>query len=362
MQILMLVPHEGVRGPIRRIVGLLADELRGLGCEVSTADWGRHADDEGLAAKLTDRWRDVLRLRGVITRTRPDCVLVQTSHDWRSVVRDLALVGMLRTQPAPLVLQMHGTLADRLVAPGNALLKRATSLLLTAVEGVLLLSTEERDAFEAFQPSARFEVVSNPFAAPPRASYGDERVRPLGRGDTAVLLFAGRLLPEKGVLDLVEALALLGDHRRARLAVAGAGPAEERVAAAARARGLSDRVELVGHLATAALLQAYADADVFVFPTYHAEGFPTVIAEAMSAGLPIVTTRTRGIPDHLEDGVNAVFVPPRDPAALAATIDALLADLPLRERMARANRAAVKRFAPDRVAREYLTALERVLV
>jgi glycosyltransferase involved in cell wall biosynthesis len=74
-----------------------------------------------------------------------------------------------------------------------------------------------------------------------------------------------------------------------------------------------------------------------------------------------VTTRTRGIADHLRDGENAIFVPPREPQVLAAALEKVVRDEVLRERMGRANKRKVKEFAPDRVAGEYLAALRTIV-
>jgi glycosyltransferase involved in cell wall biosynthesis len=358
MRILMLSPHRGVGGPIPRIVDLLVASLRELGCDVSTAPWGRHADDESRPAKLLNRPRDVLRLRRQAAALRPDCIVVQTSHDWASVMRDLALTIALDDTSSAIVLQMHGSWADRLIAPGNTLLQQATSQLLRRVAGVLVLSSEELRQFEEFHPTGRFDVVDNPFDS---GVGHPASAREIGPEDEASLLFAGRLLPEKGAVDAVEAVSLLNGRRPTRLVLAGSGPAEQEIVRAAARGGISERVDLRGHLPRSALEDAYRAADVFVFPTYHPEGFPTVIAEAMSAGLPIVTTRTRGIGDHLEEGANALFIPPHEPAAVAASVDELLRDRGLRERMGRANRSAVERFAPDRVARIYVDALSKIL-
>ena len=56
------------------------------------------------------------------------------------------------------------------------------------------------------------------------------------------------------------------------------------------------------------LAAAYQSSDLFVLPTYWFEGFPTAITEAMDRETPIITTRTRGIGDHLDAGVNALFI------------------------------------------------------
>jgi glycosyltransferase involved in cell wall biosynthesis len=95
-------------------------------------------------------------------------------------------------------------------------------------------------------------------------------------------------------------------------------------------------------------------------PTSLPEGFPTAILEAMSAGLPLVTTASRGPADHLVDGQNALFVPAHDPPALARALIRLLRDDRLRREMGDANREKVREFDPDVVAVEYRTALERI--
>jgi glycosyltransferase involved in cell wall biosynthesis len=221
-----------------------------------------------------------------------------------------------------------------------------------------VLSSEELASFRPLASHTRLEVVSNPFV-PLAGTQNAERARPAT--SSGRLLFVARLLPAKGVFDVLDALSLLLGRRKAHLVIAGAGPAEPELERRVAARNLESAVTLAGHLPPASLARKYAEADVFVLPTYHpVEGFPTVIAEAMGAGLPIVTTRMRGITDHLADEVNALFVPARDPEAIAVAVEKLLADDGLRERMREANLQAVKAFAPDRVARAYLEALRRV--
>src|SRR5690242_3518475 len=112
MRILMLVPHAGVRSPMGRIAELLVAGLSDLGCEVETAPWGRHTDDEGVGSKLIGRFRDARRIRRRLAASKPDCIVVQTSHDWRALTRDLVLVWMIRRHVQTVVLQWHGSRAD----------------------------------------------------------------------------------------------------------------------------------------------------------------------------------------------------------------------------------------------------------
>jgi glycosyltransferase involved in cell wall biosynthesis len=359
MRILMLVPFPGVRGPVSKHTPLLVDALRSLGCEVVTEPWGRHRDDESLAAKLTGRAGDIVRVRRRLAHEPFDVMVVKTSHEWPSLIRDIPLLAATRKLVPSIVLQFHGGRSDRLITRGEQGFKLATAGLLRLSDGVLVLSSEEQRESHQFWPLGRFHVVANPFDL----SVWDEAeiTTHSERDGPPTLLFASRLIAEKGIFDTLSAFSLLRERTRCRLLIAGTGPEEERIIERRRELGLAEDVVLAGHLSGDELERAYRAADVFVFPTYWFEGFPTVITEAMAAGLPIVTTRTRGIGDHLQEGVNALFVPPRAPAALAEALERLLSDVELRERMSLANREKVKEFAPNRVAGRYLKVLEEIV-
>jgi glycosyltransferase involved in cell wall biosynthesis len=89
-----------------------------------------------------------------------------------------------------------------------------------------------------------------------------------------------------------------------------------------------------------AKLQAFRDADLFCLPShYFAESFGVVLIEAMSFGLPIVTTSWRGIPDVVGGSGGAIIVEPRMPHLVAEGLQALIRDSGLREIMGRRNRA-----------------------
>jgi glycosyltransferase involved in cell wall biosynthesis len=94
------------------------------------------------------------------------------------------------------------------------------------------------------------------------------------------------------------------------------------------AAGLQDSVRLVRPRAE--LAEAYVDADLFALSSRW-EGFPYVLLEAMSFGLPVVSTAVDGIPEAVVDGVTGALVPPENPPALARALNGLLSD-PARRR------------------------------
>lgn len=361
MRILMLSAPLEIQGPLPKLTPLLMDALRDLGCEVTYESWGRHTDSESLLAKAVGRLGDLFRTRSTLWHQRFDVMVIHTSHEWPALLRDVPLLlSTGRTRPVT-VLQFHGSRPDLLLGKGRLLYKFLSGRLIDMCDAVLLLSSEERQHWERLYPARRFYLVSNPFVAELQAWIPPaSNLWPVAE-DIPVLLFVGRLIREKGIFDLLDAMVLLAERTRCHLLVAGDGVQAQLVRDRVEELGLAERVTIAGYLKGEDLAAAYACATVFVLPTYWPEGFPTVISEAMSMGLPIVTTYIRGVIDHLQEGVNALFVPPRDPVQLAETLLRLLADAGLRRQMSQANQEKVKEFAPQVVGKHYFGVLEEVV-
>ncbi|MBA3567130.1 MAG: glycosyltransferase family 4 protein, partial [Actinobacteria bacterium] len=335
---------------------LLVDALRRLGCEVEQLPWGRRVEGERLPAKVLGRARDVAFARRAVVRGGFPVVVVKTAHDWLTLTRDLALVCLLPRSKV-VVLQFHGSQSTRLIAPGSRAFKRVTAALLARADGVLVLSREERAEWQAFNPGSQVSVVRNPRPALSEGTVAERR--PVDGRKT--ILCVARLMTTKGVFELVRALPLVQEAVSCRLVLAGDGPEDARLRELVTDLGVADSVELPGYVEGAELVGLYRSADVFALPTSHNEGFPTVILEAMETGLPIVTTPLRGPADHLVEGTHALFVPPHDPQALAVGLARILTDTDLSRRLGDANRKKVREFDADRVAEEYLAALEAIV-
>lgn len=359
LRVLMLTAYPAIGGPLPKLAPLVAEGLRRCGCDMEIEGWSAHtAGRERLAVKVVGRTIDLARVHHRIRAWKPEVIYVATAHNWPGLLRDLPLVLTVRHGRPPLVLHLHGSECDRLGRPGQLLFSALSRLLVRRASSVMLLSTEELRAWRRTCPKTDFNVVVNPFIAPQvdhqlSLDHGDSR--------SPTLLTIARLIAEKGVFDLLDALAIL--HRRipCRLIMAGTGPAREDLVRRVAALDLGDAVELCGYVSGRQLEEVYRRADLFVLPTYFAEGFPLSIMEAMGHGLPVVTTRIRGSADQLAPGEHVLFVPARDPQALAAAIEALLADDALRAHMSRANVARVAEFAPERVIPRYAEILRSVV-
>ena len=149
------------------------------------------------------------------------------------------------------------------------------------------------------------------------------------------LLFVtvANLRPEKGYDVLLEASKWMAEcDLRIRIAAVGRGPLREELQALHVKLGLGDRFQFLGQRDD--VLQLLAGADAFVLASRH-EGLPVALMEATSVGLPVVASRVGGIPQVLEDEVDALLVTPGDPALLARTMMRLASDPELRERLGR---------------------------
>ena len=357
MRIFMLVQQAGPPGPVPKLTMHLVAALRSRGCTVMTHPWGRRRLAESLIEKVIQRIRDVLSVHRASKGQTFDIAIVETSHDWRTVLRDIAVVLVIRRRCRPVVLQLHGSRASSLVERGHRGFKLATASLLSLVDGVLVLSTEERRQWQAFRCRPPVFTVKNPYVR--TLSLNSREAANTGAPDRA--LFVGRLIEQKGIFDLIDALPLVLKKTLCHLVVVGEGDQASELRDRIRRLALEDHVTLTGYLSGRELSDAYRGATIFVFPTNWDEGFPTVLAEAMDAGLPIVTTRTRGAVDHLDAGENALFVEPGDVRGLAGAMTTLLLDGTLRARLGSANRERVRIFDPGVVAAEYLDVLASVV-
>ncbi len=173
-------------------------------------------------------------------------------------------------------------------------------------------------------------------------------------GTAPVVLALGRLHPFKGIEVLVEAMRAARPD--ARLLIAGPslaskafGDHAQTLLARARELGIESRVRWLGAVLPARALHLLRAADVLVVPSL-LESLNKVCVEAAAVGTPFIVTSTTGVAEWVPPRGVGVVVPPRDPATLAASIDAMLGGAWAIDEVAR--REFVTRFAADRVAAE----------
>lgn len=181
-------------------------------------------------------------------------------------------------------------------------------------------------------------------------------------GDMAVVCFTARLLRDKGVCEFIDAARLLRQKGvNARFVVVGDADLGNPTSVSAtdieqwRREGV---VQVLGYQKDVATL--FSNVSLVVLPSYR-EGLPKVLVEAAAAGRAVVTTDVPGCRDAIEPGVTGVLVPVKNVELLAAAIEELVANAPLREAMGKAGRELAEReFGIERVVDRHLEIYAKV--
>jgi glycosyltransferase involved in cell wall biosynthesis len=178
---------------------------------------------------------------------------------------------------------------------------------------------------------------------------------PLRASSHPAFLAAGRLVRGKGLYTLLRSFARVRQEiSGARLLIAGKGPQHRFLDGVARRMGCNGSVEFLGHVSQRDMPDLLAGVDIVVLPSHLGEGLPRVVLEAMTAGRPVIASRTGGVSDLLDDS-SGVLVTPGDEAELAAAMLRLARSPGLQHRLARAARRRVAPFRPAALRRELLS-------
>jgi len=216
----------------------------------------------------------------------------------------------------------------------------ATRLPWAAADAVVAVSeyvaTRQRTAGAV--PGARIHLVPNPVTIPDTGRAGSEVRLALGLAPgRRMVAAAGRLTPEKGFHDLLEAADALPPD--VDVVLIGDGPERARLELLRTRLRTGARVRLTGERPDAA--ECVAAADVCVVPSRWEEAFCLAAAEPLARGRPLVATRVGAIPELVRDGVTGLLVAPASPTALGAAIVRLLESPELATALGEAGRAHI---------------------
>jgi glycosyltransferase involved in cell wall biosynthesis len=204
----------------------------------------------------------------------------------------------------------------------NRFVIKNSDLIITQTEKI---KKEVREKY----PDAKIEVVPNGVDAAKERATGDK------------IVFLGNLHKKKGLEYLIQAM----DKIDAELLIVGDGPDMDKLQQLARGK----RVSFAGKVKPAEVRTFLKRGKVFVLPSLYGEGMPNVILEAMSVGLPVVSTRISGIPDMVKEGKTGFLVEPCDPDSLADAVNKILKNGGLRKKMSANAVKEIKKYSWDNV-------------
>ena len=168
---------------------------------------------------------------------------------------------------------------------------------------------------------------------------------------TANFLLAARLTTEKGILVAIEAMNHLTDLPGIRLTIAGRGPIEDAVRAAA---ARDPRIQFVGYISGEEKDRHFRAADALLIPSLWYENAPVIIVEAAAYGIGVVGSKIGAIPEFIRDGETGLLFEAGNSAGLASALRRIMAEPSLRQRFADNAGSVMGRFTIDGMVNHYL--------
>lgn len=285
--------------------------------------------------KIRDFLKVLKNVYKTVRKEKPQLVYVTPVSTGMAFYRDFVLMQMLKMLGCNVVAHFHnkGVSARQDHRLDNWLYRQYFKNI-----NVILLAGNLFDDIKKYVKSSQVFVCPN--------GIKDEHPGnvPTRNNPIPQLLFLSNLLTEKGVVDLLDACKILNDNGvKFECTYVGAETSEitgDGFNGKVDERGLKGIVEYIGKRYGKEKEACYANSDIFVFPTYyHNECFPLVLLEAMSYGLPCVSTDEGAICEIIDDGKTGYVVEKNNPQQLADKLEVLINDAALRKTMGDAGKA-----------------------
>ena len=337
------------------------DALRSLGHQITTIDYvfGDKDRPTPFHQRVSRVLRTAFRLRRTAADDDFDIIHLNSAFDLKTVLRDSVTLFFLKRGKAKVFVKLHGSTADEMIG-ANIFIRFLIGIIRKRVDGFGYLSAAERDAFgELGFDTENFYRVRNTFVLAKEAL--NEQRQQKDAADIFELIFVSRFVAAKGLVETIEACNELRSRGvRFRLTCVGDGESLQAAKDAVGRLAMGRVVTFTGYIPEAEVTAKLLNADIFVFPTSHAEGFPIVLFKAVSLGLPIVTTKIRAAADYLSEPENCLFCE-KKPESIADRIQQLIENKALREEMSAANIDYGKTLTPDVIAKEFVEIYETIL-
>lgn len=370
-----------VVGGLARHVGELSRALVAQGIEVSVITTGEgtpsiKTEDGVLVARWPKRGPaggdflldtmtmnfSLLEAAMTVERTvgRPDLI---HGHDWLVAPASWTLK---HSWHRPLLTTIHATEVGRNKGLHNDLQRRISDLeWALGFEGwrVILCSqamVEEVHNFFGI-PKDKLVMIPNGINFPPQGNVDTAIRDKFAAPAEKIILYVGRLVPEKGVGVLIESMPqVLAQHPEAKLIIVGSGYATDDLKRRAEELALGPKVYFTGFISDQERDGLYRAASVAVFPSLY-EPFGIVALEGMSFGLPTIVGRTGGLAEIVDHGNNGLLVEPGNAGDLAGNINLVLQDPSFAARLGEGGLKTCHQYSWDRIASGTASLYEQVL-
>lgn len=340
-------------------VSLAMDEMAALqqqGHTCSTVPYGRNNQGGGAIGKLLSTVAKGWVVIKNLYRTKPHILYLNSRFERVGSTRDfitLLMMKLLYYRKVAIVIKSHGSQADSMHLANGLFKKTILAFLIRNVDGWIFLSNDEKNILSQNFPL----MVGKLFVAPniidpsrciKQNNFNEQYQLPPLKNK---ILYVGRMVKEKGVFDIVDAILKVEDKENCVFVFVGNGPHLEDLKKMAKQNGADKYCRFMGYIPDSECDHFYANCDMMLFPTFDTEGFAMALFKSVATGLPIVTTAVRAAKDYLKEPDNVLWVTKQSPDSIAMAVNRLLLDNKLLQTMQKNNVELGKQFAADAVGK-----------
>lgn len=280
------------------------------------------------------------KIKKYVKKQKPDVVHIHMSHHG-SYERAYLIYKLCKKNNISIVAHLHGSEFQQYFYGCIKKKKENISAFFEGCSTIIVLGEEWRNFISSIAVKAKITVLNNTVCIP---EYTTEQPE-----DVIDFLFLGVLFKRKGVADLLSAVVKVVEsgvigNKRVKFNIAGTGPEEVILREYVAKNKLDKYVNFLGWIAGEEKIKQLSKNQVFVLPSYN-EGLPVSILEALSFGMPVISTQVGSISEVVMEAENGFLVEPGDIEGIAKAITEMIFNYTLRCRMAKqARRIAETRF------------------
>lgn len=319
-----------------------------IGNEVEVSFYGNSDYVKGFASRFILILKNAINLKRKLIHQKSDIVYLNTAFDHKTLVRDSISIFILKmfNKNVKIVLKTHGTIKS-VILKKNILKK----YVLDKTDLLLVLSKEELNSFQKTCFGEKVHITANPIDFTDYDSDPNFKNLEGIEKDAITLLFIGRFIEQKGILDLIHACKIAKDKSLCFILIClGNGPLFEQSIKLAEELDLKNEIKFLGHIPEEKTKYYYSNCDITILPSYR-EGFPMAIFQSVAAGKSVITTKVNACADYFTEYENCLWVEKKNPKDLSEKIITLAKNYQLRETLRINNLALAQKFTSHNIVR-----------
>lgn len=262
--------------------------------------------------------RAYAQLKGLIEKNTFDIIHIHMSYKG-SFYRKYVVTKLCKKHRKQVIIHLHGSEFKDFYNKGSSKLRKKIIELFTIADVTIVLGDDWKEFIKNIAPNSNVVVINNAVPIP--------KLRKKKEKEELIFLFLGALIKRKGVIDLLKAVNKMkvDGINDFKLLLAGSGDEETALKKYIYDNSLTECTEFLGWIDNNRKSQILSECEVLVLPSYN-EGLPIAILEAMSYGLPIISTNVGSISEAVISGVNGYLFAPGDVEALAREMKQMIMD------------------------------------